>query len=210
MNKTNVFVASVAVLTIAGSSFFGYMSHNVTKERDVLAEQTVQTKQQLLEASNEEDRLKEIGTDKRLMTQNMTGRMVSAQNIANELLSLDKTMVQYYHGGLIGNDTSKKEKNAVLNKMQNVWASYEKITGSNDRSPNIAFRKNPKWTMTLKSVIPYKESPEVPLLFEMRTAKGKLAGMVVATYYVENQQIRHIKRYYTSEGQRDFVDVGGD
>lgn len=210
MNKTNVFVASVAVLTIAGSSFFGYMNHNVTKERNALAEQTVQTKQQLLEASNEEDRLKDIGTDKRLMTQQMTGRMVSAKNIANELLSLDQSMVTYYHGGSINRNTSEKKKRALLKNMQNVWARYEKITGSSDRSPNIAFRKNPKWTMTLKSVLPYKESPEVPLLFEMRTKKGKLAGMVVATYYVENQQIRHIKRYYTSEGQRDFVDVGGD
>lgn len=210
VKKANVLIVSSLAVGLIGSSFFGYLSHDVSTKRAALDEKTVATKQQLLDATNEQDRLESIGIDQGKMTQQMTTRMVSASNISKELLDMDELMVVYYHSNLINRKTPAKTKKKVLANMEKVWANYERVTGSTDRSPNITFRKNPDWTIQLKSVLPYKESPEVPLLFEMRTKKGEVAGLISATYFVQDKQVRHIKRYYTSVGQRDFVDVGGD
>lgn len=43
----------------------------------------------------------------------------------------------------------------------------------------------------------------------MKTKDGKAAGLIYARYNVNKQTLEDINRYYTTDGLKDEIDVGG-
>lgn len=136
-------------------------------------------------------------------------RTVSAQQIAEEYIKVDDALTEFYKSNKdmpVDDDEAMKE---IMDKLN--WAKEEntRLTGAGDADHIKTWQLNPEWTLKLESVVMYKNTERIPVIFSMTTKDGKNAGLVKAMFNVDKYKLTDIEKYYTVDGMRDEVNVGG-
>lgn len=135
-------------------------------------------------------------------------RTVSAQDIGKKMISVDDTLTQFYkrNTAIEGSDSEKKAFFAKVEQMKKV---NTELTGAGEADQIKTWKLNPAWKTSLATVIAYQDSDRVPVLFDMKTAKGEDAGLVYAIYDTRNDKLENVSKHYTNAGTLDAVQVGG-
>lgn len=135
-------------------------------------------------------------------------RTVSAVNIGEKMIAVDDALTSFYKTNEpLPED--KKEKDALFAKLDDAKAKNTELTGAGEADHIKTWQLNPEWTLKLESVITYQDTDRVPVVFSMKTADGKSAGLITAVYEVNNHMLDSISRHYTTDGLQDEIDVGG-
>lgn len=71
--------------------------------------------------------------------------------------------------------------------------------------PNESWQLNPNWTLKLESIINYRSTSSFPIVFSMTTANGEKAGIVMATFSVDDYKLSNVNIHYTSVGLNDTL-----
>lgn len=135
-------------------------------------------------------------------------RTVSAKGIAKEIIAVDDTLTAFYKTS-DPMPKDKKKKQELLDSVEKAKEENTKLTGAEEADQIKTLQLNPDWTMKLESVVTYQDTNSVPILFSMKTKKGKDAGLIYAIYNVDSHKLTNISRHYTTDGLADEVSVGG-
>lgn len=135
-------------------------------------------------------------------------RTVSAKKIGEEIIKVDDVLTAFYKSSE-DLPKDKAEYNKLMEKVN--WAKKEnaRLTGASEADNINTWQLNPEWTLKLESVAVYRDTDRIPVVFSMKTKEGKNAGLIQAVYNVEANQITDVVKYYTNDGLRDEVNVGG-
>lgn len=135
-------------------------------------------------------------------------RTVSAKEIGNEMIAVDNALTAFFKTNApLPKD--KKEKATLLAALDEAKAKNTTLTGAKESDHIKTWQLNPEWKLTLESVVTYQDTDRVPVVFSMKTKAGKAAGLIYATYDVNKHTLTNISRYYTTDGLKDEIDVGG-
>lgn len=135
-------------------------------------------------------------------------RTVSAKEIGKQMIEVDDALTAFYKTNQpLPKDQSKKD--ALLRELEKTKAKNTALTGAKEADHIKTWQLNPEWTLTLESVITYQDTDYVPVVFSMKTKDGKSAGLIYARYNVNRNTLDDISRYYTTDGLKDEIDVGG-
>lgn len=183
-----------------------YMSSQ-SKELEKLKSDVEITKTLIRDANKTYDTIKgEFDVAKHQET--LKERTVSAKKIGQEMIAVDNALTAFYKTNEpLPQDEAKKQ--AMFDALDKAKAENTRLTGAKEKDHINTWKLNPAWTTTLDTVVTYQDTDRVPVVFSMKTADGKVAGLVVATYDVSKHQLKDITRYYTTDGLKDEIDVGG-
>lgn len=135
-------------------------------------------------------------------------RTVSAQKIGKQMIEVDDALTAFYKSNKpLPKD--KTEKDRLFSGLEAAKAKNVELTGAKEADHIKTWQLNPEWSLSLESVITYQDTEYVPVVFSMKTKDGKAAGLVYARYNVNKQTLEDINRYYTTDGLKDEIDVGG-
>lgn len=135
-------------------------------------------------------------------------RTVSAKEIGKEIIQVDDALTAFYKTNEpLPKDKSKKD--ALFSELEKAKAKNTELTGAKEADHIKTWQLNPEWTLSLESVITYQDTDYVPVVFSMKTKDGKSAGLIYARYDVNRHMLDDINRYYTTDGLKDEIDVGG-
>lgn len=135
-------------------------------------------------------------------------RTVSAQKIGEEYIAVDNALTEFYKS----NEpipTDEAQKKALFDKLEKAKAENTRLTGASEADHIKTWQLNPAWTLKLESVVTYRDTDQIPVVFSMTTAKGESAGLIYAFFDTKNYKLTQISKHYTPIGLRDEVDVGG-
>lgn len=135
-------------------------------------------------------------------------RTVSAKKIGKEMIAVDNALTSYYKMSEPLPEDEEKKK-ALFDKLEKAKAKNTKLTGAEEGDHISTWQLNPEWTLKLESVVVYQDTNQIPVVFSMKTKDGKNAGLIYATYDVNDHMLDNISRHYTTVGLDDAVDVGG-
>lgn len=203
-NKILVSVTSAAFLAM------GFMTYTVVQQNKEIAS---------LEKSNEEAKSEIVELrqdfadasekfDKKKHQKQVKERTISAEKIGKEMIAIDNELTTFYKTS-DPLPKNKKAKDAIFKKLEAAKKENTRITGANESDHIQTWQLNPDWTLKLETIVAYRDTDRVPILFSMTTKKGKPAGLISATYDVSNHMIDDVARHYTIDGLKDEVDVGG-
>lgn len=135
-------------------------------------------------------------------------RTVSAEKIGEEIIKVDDVLTAFYKSAK-DLPEDEAEYNKVVEELN--WAKKEntRLTGAGEADHINTWQLNPEWTLKLESVVVYRDTDRIPVVFSMKTKEGKNAGLIQAVYDVEKNQITDVVKHYTNDGIRDEVNVGG-
>lgn len=146
--------------------------------------------------------------DKEAQKQVIQNRTVSAKKIADEFIPVDDTLTAFYKtsGDL---PTDESELKALQQAVEEAKALNTQLTGASEADHIQTWQLNPEWTLSLESVVTYRDTDRVPVVFRMTTKDGEPAGLVYATYDVQKNQLSNVTRHYTPAGINNQADIGG-
>lgn len=131
---------------------------------------------------------------------------VSATDVGTQIVELNNLLASYYRSidPFAGMTDSMKAE--FLQQIDDAEIRWQAIT--NETNVTV-WTLNSNWTLTLETVINYRATDQIPILFSMTMVDGTPAGIVTATYDVASNTLVNVVKHYTDAGQRDKVDVGG-
>ena len=171
-------------------------------------ESTVESTQESLDEAKATEKDVSQDFDTKAHQKTIKERTVSAKGIAKEIIAVDDTLTAFYKTS-DPMPKDKKEKQALLDSVEKAKEENTKLTGADEADQIITWQLNPEWTIKLESVVTYQDTDSVPIVFSMKTKKGKDAGLIYAIYNVDSHKLTNISRHYTTDGLADEVSVGG-
>lgn len=135
-------------------------------------------------------------------------RTVSAREIGKRAITIDDALTAFYKTNQ-PLPTDAKAKQKVFDDLKKNQAKNTRLTGAGEADHIKTWKLNPEWKTTLATVVTYQDAPSVPILFDMKTAKGKEAGIIYAVYNTGSDTLSGISKHYTTDGMNDAVQVGG-
>lgn len=203
-NKILVSVTTAAFLAM------GFMTYTVVQQNKEIASLEKANDEAKVEMVNLKQELADSSEkfDKKKHQKQVKERTISAQKIGKEMIAIDDELTTFYKtSDPLPKD--KKAKDAIFKKLEAAKRENTRITGASEADHIQTWQLNPDWTLKLETIVAYRDTDRVPILFSMTTKKGKPAGLISATYDVSNHMIDDVARHYTIDGLKDEVDVGG-
>lgn len=131
---------------------------------------------------------------------------VSAEEIGEIVIKLDNELTAFYKTAeALPED--EDEYDAMFEQLEKNQALNADLRGISNHGDT--WQLNPDWTLELDSIVAYQATASIPVIFTMTTEDGDNAGVVRATYNVEDNTLSNIVRQYTSAGLDDAASIGG-
>lgn len=131
---------------------------------------------------------------------------VSAEAIGKDIIKLDNELTAFYKTAEPFPE-DEDERDALFKQLEDNQALNETMRGITNHGDT--WQLNPDWTLELDSVVAYEATDSIPVIFTMETTDGDNAGIVHATYNVNDKSLSNITRQYTAAGLDDAASIGG-
>lgn len=195
-----------AVLTAAA---IGTVLYGASVMREIEQENAdIKEYQQMKKDAMVKDETVDKKFDKKAHQATIKARTVSAKQIGERAIQIDDALTAFYKTSdpLPQDEAAKKKVFATLKKNQEA---NTRLTGAGEADHIKTWKLNPDWKTSLATIVTYQDAPSVPILFDMKTSKGKEAGVIYATFNTESSTLSGISKHYTTDGLADAAQVGG-
>lgn len=197
------------IVAIIGAVIIGMMVFMANHSKDVAkAKEDVETVKELLADAKKTQSGLSVEFDAKAHQEQLKERTVTASEIAKEIIAVDDILTAFYKTNEpLPQD--QKERDALFAELEKAKAENTRLTGAKEADHIHTWKLNPEWTTKLESVVTYRDTDRIPLVFSMTTKDGRSAGLIHAIFNVNNYQLENVTRHYTTVGVQDEVDVGG-
>lgn len=195
-------------VTVLGAVLIGlslWMAH--VSSENVKLENRIEKLQTSIETAEKDYAIANQKFNEKQEVKTIQAKTVSAKQIAARMIQVDDTLTAYYKSN--APLPTGKKRQAYMNNVQKAKEENTKITGADEADQIKTWQLNPDWTLKLDSVVIYRDTDRIPIVFSMTTKDGKTAGLVNAIYDVNDDMIDDVETHYTTAGINDEVDVGG-
>lgn len=148
-----------------------------------------------------------VDFDKKEYQNEIDTKTVNAKKAGKKIIDIQNELADLFR---VDGNPSKK---FIENRLKRGPELAEKQAEFTDIDPMLyhsTWKLNKDWDLKLETVISYQNVATFPVVFSMTTTEGKPAGMIKATYNVNDDSFTEIERHYTVLGERESVQGVGD